>query len=186
MRTLLISLLLVALAGTVMAAVDVDRAKAERRRRIDRTMARINQAIRALEQNAATDPEMIELLRAAEQGLKDLDDDAVDLNRQANAPWEFIKTAFPWAAPFIAAGGAYAGGRKHGVHIERKRSSQTTLPPAGRAPGGSASPFTSSSKDERRHTPKAHPIPVEPSMSEIDGMREMSTDTFDEAMRKKP
>lgn len=159
---------------------------AERQRRLRRAAERIELARKLLAEAQADAPELAEALRKARESVKDIDEDTVEIREQGNAVWNALTTAFPWAAPLIAAGGAYAGGRKHGANIERKRSNYVNpqaLSPAGRAPGGSATPFTG--KAERRPTPQAHPIPVEPSMSEVEGMRDMSTATFEEAMQRK-
>lgn len=106
--------------------------EAERTRRLRRAAERIEAARKLLAEAQGIAPELADEMARARDAIKDISDDTADIREQANAPWEFIKTAFPWAAPLIAAGGAYAGGRRHQASIERKRPSRST--------GGGAEP----------------------------------------------
>lgn len=105
--------------------------EAERQRRLRRAAERIEAARKLLSEAQGIAPELADEMAKARDAIRDINDDAVEIKEQANAPWEMLKTAFPWAAPFIAAGGAYAGGRKHQAVIERKRP---------RSQGGGAEP----------------------------------------------
>lgn len=172
-------LLLVMLATPVIAEIS-SKVRAERAKRLRLALRYLDIAIKSLEDSAALTPELAIAFSEARDGLKELADDVAVIEEQQATFGRLVGDVFPWAAPFLSAGAAYAGGRKHEQQIARKRS---TLSSAGRAPGGSATPFTG--KAERRPTPQAHPIPVEPSMSEVEGMRDMSTATFEEAMQRK-
>lgn len=138
MRTLTILVLTLAVlsAFAPLALAQSITPEAERARRLRRAAERIEAARKLLSEAQGIAPELAEEMARARDSIKDLSDDATEIKEQANAPWEMLKTAFPWAAPFIAAGGAYAGGRKHQAVIERKRprsqggGADSAFPPA--------------------------------------------------------
>lgn len=130
-----------------------------------RARAKAEEARKALAEAMAICPELAAEMDAARMVRGKVEDDVIEIEEQQSAAWKFVTQAFPWTAPFLTGIGGAALGKMH----ERRKGRS--------ARGGSASdPFRA--EVARPRTP-AHPIPMEPSMSEMGEMREMSTASFE-------
>lgn len=125
----------IAALGPAMLRAESDdefRRRSERARKIARALERVDAAFRELSEAQAEVPELMDAMRREREKLRQIDDDAVEIERKQATFTDMLTTALPWTASLLALGGGYAGGRKHEQRIVRKRG-------AG-ASGGGAGP----------------------------------------------
>lgn len=108
--------------ATLRAETDDEfRRRSERARKIARALERVDAAFRELSEAQAEVPELMDALRREREKLRQIDDDAVEIERKQATFTDMLTTALPWTASLLALGGGYAGGRKHEQRIVRKR-----------------------------------------------------------------
>lgn len=158
-----LALFLIGLVPLMAMAAERDEAATRRAR----ARAKAEEARKALSEAMAICPELAAEMDAARVIRGKVEDDVIEIEEQQSAAWKFVSQAFPWTAPFLTGIGGAAIGKMH----ERRKVGRG-------ARGGGAPPDPFRGAVARTRTP-AHPIPVEPGMSEIEGMRDMSTASFE-------